>query len=102
MRRSKASGTEHADTCTGCESAACLVCEAAMEVYRTVSFEGTETLWVGTCPECGAEVGGETPEKVHGPGGDAGGRGAQEANAENGFVPAPSRPAIPASCLSVQ
>jgi hypothetical protein len=53
MRRSKASGTEHADAYTGCESATCPVCGTAMEVYRTISFDG-------------AEVEGETPEKVRG------------------------------------
>jgi hypothetical protein len=43
-----------------------------MEVYKTVSFEGSEVLSIGTCPECGAEVEGETPEKVRGLREDAG------------------------------
>jgi hypothetical protein len=75
MRRSKPSGTEHTDTYTGCESATCPVCGAAIEVCRTVSFDGTEILWIGTCPECGAEVEGETPEQVRGLRADAGAGG---------------------------
>jgi hypothetical protein len=59
-------GTEQADTGNYCASAACPVCGAAMEAYKTVSFDGTKILWIGTCPECGADVEGETLEKVHG------------------------------------
>jgi endogenous inhibitor of DNA gyrase (YacG/DUF329 family) len=72
MRGSNTGGTEHADTYADCESAACPACGTAMEVYKTVSFEGSEVLSIGTCPECGAEVEGETPEKVRGLREDAG------------------------------
>lgn len=56
--------TRQPGTCEGYRPAQGPICKAAMEVYQSVSFDRDQSLWWSVCPECGAEVEGETPEKV--------------------------------------
>ena len=47
---------EGGDTAEGYASIKCPQCSAEMGLYESTDFDGTESLWWGMCPECGAEV----------------------------------------------
>jgi hypothetical protein len=43
--------TGEASAGEGYVSSACPVCGANVELYESVSFDRTDSLWIGTCPE---------------------------------------------------